>query len=62
MSDAGIVSVSVIAGPIKPTQLRMHAEIGKGINMGNNFSFHITPEIARQWITVLEPISKEDNK
>jgi hypothetical protein len=42
----------------------MHPRIGQQVTMGDDAAFilHITPEMARQWITVLEPIAEEESK
>lgn len=55
----GNVSVSVAAGHIKATSQPTNPEIGQQVSMGDDLYFHITPEIARQWIGVLETIAKE---
>ena len=55
----GHVSVSLLAGNIAATSRPMHSEIGQQIRMNDDFYFHITPQTARQWIEVLEPIAKE---
>lgn len=52
----GHTSVSVIAGHIRATTQPIHPEIGKQVSMSDNLYFSITPEIARQWIGVLEAI------
>lgn len=54
----GLVSVSVIAGEIRPAAHDADGLIGKQVMMGNGLYFHITPTVARQWIGVLEPIAE----
>lgn len=57
----GTVGVSITAGHIAATDQPMHPVIGQQIVMGTgvDFMLHITPEVAAQWIGVLEPIAKE---
>lgn len=56
---AGIVSTSINAGDITATG-HGNPTSGHQLSMGNNLFIHITPETAKQWIGVLEPIAKED--
>lgn len=60
MSDSknGSISVSLLAGNITATTRPLHPEIGQQIRMNDDFYFHITPEVARQWIDALEPIAE----
>lgn len=55
----GIISVSAVAGPIRATNHPRNQKIGQQVTMGDDLYFHITPEVARQWIGVLEPIAKD---
>jgi len=57
----GTVGVSITAGHIAATDQPMHPVIGQQIVMGTGIDFmlHITPTVAAQWLTVLEPIAKE---
>jgi len=57
----GTVGVSITAGHIAATDQPIHPVIGQQIVMGTgaDFMLHITPEVAAQWLTVLEPIAKE---
>lgn len=57
--STGILSVSAIAGPIRATSQPRNPNIGQQVTMGDDLYFHITPEVARQWIGVLEPIAKD---
>lgn len=63
MSTEGAVGVSITAGRIASSDLPPHPLIGQQVFMGTkgDFAIHITPEIARQWIGVLETVAK-DNK
>ena len=54
--SAGFVSVSMIAGPIKPSTNRPD----QIVYMGDGLSILYTPEIARQWIGVLETIASKE--
>jgi hypothetical protein len=60
MTDQGTVSASITAGPITATGNRS-PEAGLQITMGHRLFIHIQPDVARQWIEVLESISKESN-
>ena len=53
----GNVSVSVLAGHITATERPISDLIGKQVMMGDDLYFHITPEVAAQWIAVLETIA-----
>ena len=59
----GTVGVSITAGHIAATDQPMHPVIGQQVSMGTDAAFmlHITPEVAKQWISVLETIA-EGNK
>jgi hypothetical protein len=61
MND-GLVSVSLIAGPIHATTTTPHPELGHQLTMNDNFYMHITPDTARQWIGALEKIATEAPK
>ncbi|HCF99593.1 MAG TPA: hypothetical protein DEV93_03515 [Chloroflexi bacterium] len=54
----GHVSVSVRAGHITATSQPIHPQIGKQVEMGNDMYFHITPEVAAQWLPVLTKIAE----
>ena len=58
----GTVGVSIVAGHIAATDQPIHPRIGQQVFMGSgaDFAFHITPDVARQWIGVLEPIAKDN--
>ncbi len=57
----GNLSVSITAGHIRATSQPQHPLIGQQVAMGNgDLHFHITPEIARQWVGVLEQIVAEE--
>jgi hypothetical protein len=57
----GDLSVSVIAGHIEATSQPPHPEIGQQVKMGDSrLYFHIKPDVARQWIGVLESIAEAD--
>jgi hypothetical protein len=58
---AGGLSVSVLAGHITATSQPMHPEVGKQVRMSDDLYFSFTPEIAQQWITVLQKIADEGN-
>ena len=60
--DDGIVSVSLIAGPIHETSTGPHPELGHQLRMNDNFYMHIHPDIARQWIQTLTPIASKETK
>lgn len=54
------LSVSIMAGPIKLADRPPSPEVGQMVLMGvTGFYFHIHPEIAKQWIPVLESIAKD---
>lgn len=59
MTD-GIVSVSLIAGPIHATTQGPHPELGHQLTMNDNFYLHITPAVAKQWLQTLEPIAEKE--
>lgn len=52
--SGGVISVSIRAIP-----LQRAATSEEMLLMGPGLYLHITPEIARQWIGVLEEIAKE---
>ena len=56
----GTVGVSITAGHLTPTD-RQPTSIGKQLWMGKDgaLAIHITPDVARQWIGVLETIAKD---
>jgi len=56
----GTVGVSITAGHIAATDQPLHPVIGQQIVMGTgvDFMLHITPDVARQWIGVLEQIAE----
>lgn len=58
MIRGSIVSVGVIAGPIHTTAQPFHDELGQQLAMNDDFHMHITPEVARQWISVLNGIAE----
>lgn len=54
------LSVSVLAGPIELADRGPDPKVGQMVLMGfSGFYFHITPEIAKQWLPVLETIAGE---
>jgi hypothetical protein len=54
------LSVSVLAGPIELADRPADPKVGQMVLMGfSGFYFHITPEIAKQWVPVLEQIAGE---
>ena len=57
----GAVSVSIVAGPIKATGTGNPAS-GHQIKMGDDgrVFIHITTDMARQWIGVLEQIAEAE--
>ena len=56
------LSVSILAGPIELADRPPNPDVGQMVLMGvSGFYFHIHPEIAKQWIPVLESIAKESN-
>ena len=53
-------SVSIVAGPLTLPD-NPHGTLGHMVKMhGGAMYITITPDVARQWITVLESISKEE--
>lgn len=58
LASAGFVSVSMIAGPIKPSTNRPEMIV----YMGDGLSILYTPEIARQWIGVLETVASKETE
>jgi hypothetical protein len=59
MTD-GLVSVSLIAGPIHATTTDPHPELGHQLTMNDNFYLHITPTTAKQWLETLTPIASKE--
>lgn len=55
----GIVSASVVAGPLEVTGHRS-LEAGQQLRMGTNLFIHIHPDTAQQWIETLSTIAKEN--
>jgi len=54
------LSVSILAGPIQLADRPPNPEIGQMVLMGvSGFYFHITPEIAKQWVPVIASIAKD---
>lgn len=53
----GNLSVSIRAGHITATSVPTHPQIGKQVSMSDDLYFHITPDIAKQWIETLTPIA-----
>lgn len=58
LATHGHTSVSVIAGPITPSTNHPDTIV----YMGDRLSILYTPEIARQWIQVLETIATKEDK
>jgi hypothetical protein len=56
------LSVSVVAGDITATTQPPREDIGQQVKMGDDLYFHIKPDVARQWIGVLESIAAKDSK
>ena len=57
----GHISVTVQAGHIQATETAPN-HIGQQITMaGASAMFYIKPDVARQWISVLETIAREDD-
>ena len=54
----GSIYVSVNAGHIKAANLPPHEIIGQQVRMGDDLYFHITPDVARQWIGVLTTVAE----
>ena len=56
----GTVGVSITAGHIAATDQPPHPVIGQQVVMGTgvDFMLHITPDVARQWIGVLQTIAE----
>ena len=52
------LSVSIMAGPIELADRPPNPDVGQMVLMGHSgFYFHIHPEIAKQWIPVLQTIA-----
>lgn len=58
--NTGHISIAVVAGDIRATTQPVEPKLGQQVRMGDTLFFHIKPEVARQWIGVLEPIAKEE--
>ena len=59
---SGALSVTVIAGNLKPAGRPVHDTLGQQFEIeGTNARIHITPETAKQWISELETLTKEGN-
>lgn len=58
MSNTGSVSVSVLAGHIEVAAIDPNERIGQQVRMSDDLYFHIKPDVARQWIGVLETIAE----
>lgn len=59
---SGRIETTIIAGAIKSTGTPMSARIGQQVRMpGSDALIYITPEIAKQWISVLETIAEGSN-
>jgi hypothetical protein len=56
---ATIVSVNVIAGPIRATDQPRHEKLGKQVAMGDDLYFNLTPEVAAQWLPVIAEIAAD---
>jgi hypothetical protein len=54
-----IVSVNVIAGPIRATDQPRHEKLGQQVAMGEDLYFNLTPETAQQWLPVIQQIANE---
>lgn len=63
MSDnpTGNVSISITAGHIAATSRPLHPLIGQQVRMSDDLYFHITPEVAAQWLPVIANIAKGEN-
>ena len=60
MTPQGHMRVLVVAGPIELSVHPAQPLSGKQVLMGNSgLSLHITPDIAKQWLPVLEQIAKD---
>jgi len=58
--SAGRINVSIEAGHLKPTITPPSPALGKQVEMdGSNVLLYITPEVAKQWLTILETIAGE---
>jgi len=52
------LSVSILAGPIELADRPPNPDVGQMVLMGvSGFYFHITPEIAQQWVPVIASIA-----
>lgn len=57
-----IVSVNIIAGHIRATDQPRHELLGQQVTMGQDLYFNLTPEVAAQWLPVIQTIADEGNK
>ena len=57
IEEDGHVSLSIIAGPLQPSELHP-----RNLFMGSSLCVTIQPHIARQWIGVLETIAAKEDK
>jgi hypothetical protein len=62
--NPGTVNFTITAGPLTDTGNTI-GSIGRQLRMdgiGADFNhIYITPEVAQQWLTILEPIAKADS-
>ena len=57
------LSVSILAGPIELADRPPNPDVGQMVLMGvSGFYFHITKDVAAQWIPVLTAIVNEESK
>lgn len=54
----GNVSVSVSAGPIRESAQPADPIVGKMVMMGDSLYLHIKPEVAAQWLPVIQKIAE----
>lgn len=59
MSDRPNISVNVLAGPIYVISSAVNSRLGSHVRMGDDLSLHITPEVAAQWLPVIQKIAEE---
>lgn len=57
IEEDGHVSLSIIAGPLEPSELHP-----RNLFMGSSLCVTIQPHIARQWIQALTPIAAKDTE
>ena len=54
------LSVSILAGPIELADRPPNPDVGQMVLMGvSGFYFHITADVAKQWLPVLQTIAGE---